>query len=252
MYEKLVQELGLTKNEALAYLTLVKIGKSPSGKLVHEAGISSGKVYETLGKLIDKGLAKVVVENGVKQFIANDPRTLLSYLQDKEAELREKQQALEKILPDLEKLKNFDEKLETVSLVKGFRGISPLVYSALEQGADIKVMGLRSSKNVPFNNFWKSWHRRRVDLKKDAQMLFSDTGTEYWRFFQGLPHTKVRELLSLSPSAVMIIDDNTFIFSYAEEFVCIHILSAAIANSFRSFFEGLWVFAGQKSKSLEK
>ena len=246
MHEILVQGLGLTKNEAAAYMTLLKIGKAASGKIVHEAGISSGKIYETLSKLIDKGLVKVVVENGVKQFIANEPRTLLSYLQEQERALEQKQEALEKILPDLESLKHIDEKLETVSLVKGLRGISPLVYTALEGGKDITIMGLRSSKATAFNNFWKNWHRRRVELKKQARLLFTDKGSEYWRFFKELPHTTVREVPSLSPAALMIIDNETFIFSYEEELVCIHITSPGIANSFRSFFNGLWATAGKE------
>ena len=65
MHEKLLMDSGLTKNEARVYLTLLKIGKSQSGRIVKEAEISGGKVYETLNKLIDKGNTVVVIEHNI-------------------------------------------------------------------------------------------------------------------------------------------------------------------------------------------
>jgi hypothetical protein len=76
-------------------------------------------------------------------------------------------------------------------------------------------------------------------------MLFSDKNTEYWRFFKKMPFTEVRETLSFSPSAVMIIDNECFLLSYEEEFTCIHIISDSTAKSFSGFFDGLWKFAGK-------
>lgn len=244
MYENLLENSGLTKNESLVYLALLRIGKAKSGQIVKESRISSGKIYETLSKLAEKGLIKSVVENGVKHFIANKPKALLDYMEEKEKEIHSKQNELEKILPQLEKITPEDKNMENVSLIKGFRGISPIVYDALEGGKNIKVMGVRSSKNVKFNNFWKNWHRRRVELKKNAQVLFCDKNTDYWNFFKKLAYTEVRETLSFSPSAVMMIDDECFIFSYEEdELVCIQIKSKSISNSFTSFFDGLWAHA---------
>jgi len=247
MYESLLENSGLTKNESLVYLALLRIGKAKSGQIVKESKISSGKIYETLSKLADKGLIKSVSENGVKHFIANKPSALLEYMEEKEKEIHNKQAELEKILPQLEKITPTDANLESVSLVKGFRGVFPIVYDALERGKSIKVMGVRSSKNVKFNNFWKNWHRRRVELKKHAQVLFCDKNTDYWLFFKKLPYTEVRETLSFSPSAVMMIDDECFIFSYEEdELMCIQILSKSTSKSFSSFFDSLWSYAKSK------
>ncbi len=243
MYEESLKRLGLTKNEVSAYLSLLKGGKSKSGEIVRSANISGGKIYETLYKLIDKGLVKEVIENGVKHFIANDPKTLLTYIREKESAIAETKTEIEKILPTLEGIAKLELKLETVSLIKGFRGISPAIYGALNDGNKIQIMGVRSSKDVKFNNFWKKWHSERVHLKKNAQLLFSDKGTEYWRFFSKLPYTEVKEILSFNPSAIMIIDNNIFIFSYEEEFTCIHIKSPSISKSFSSFFESLWKIA---------
>lgn len=243
MYEELLKECGLTQNESLVYLALLKIGKSKIGEIVKEAGISGGKIYETLYKLIDKGIVKFISENNVKYFIANEPETLISYIKEREKVLHEKEEILVKVIPELKSLRKKDDKLDMVSLIKGLKGIFSLVDNGLENAKNIKVMGVRSSKNVQYNNFWRNWHRKRVQLKKKAQILFSDKNTEYWNFFKELKYTEVKEIDNFTPSAVMIIDDNVFIFSYEEEFTCINITSEPITTSFSEFFNDLWKIA---------
>lgn len=240
MYEKILYDCGLTQNEAAVYLTLLKIGKATSGEVIKEAGISSGKIYETLHKLKEKGLVKEVTENGVKRFIANDPKTLLIYLDEKAEDIKKDKTELEKIIPSLMRLKKDEEDLETVSLLKNLRGVSTLVYDALKDAKEIRIMGIRSSKNEIYNNFWRNWHRERVELGKDAKIISSDKNNDYWNFFKKLGHTKIRSIDHFSPSAIMVVDENVFVFSYENELTCIHIESAAIAESFSNFFDDLW------------
>ena len=54
-YENLLRDIGLTDNEIKIYLTLLKLGISTSSKIVENANTSSGKIYETLNKLFNKG-----------------------------------------------------------------------------------------------------------------------------------------------------------------------------------------------------
>lgn len=237
----LIEQAGLTKNEALVYVALLKRGKSTSGEVINEASVSSGKIYETLEKLIKKGLVTYIVVNGVKQFLANHPKTLLEYVDEQEAFLKKRKEDVKRLLPELELLKEKDYDKENVDIIKGFRGIKSVVYDALENGENILVMGLRSGKDVKFNNFWKQWHRRRVELDKHAKVLFSDKKTPYWNFFKRLKHTEVREFLKASPAATLIIDNHCFLFTYeGNEFTCIHIISKAVSDSYKGFFEGLW------------
>lgn len=243
MYEQLLEESGLTKNESLVYLALLKLGKAKSSEIIREAKISGGKIYETLYKLIDKGLAKEVSEQGVKHFLANDPKSLLMYIEEKRANLLKKEKEIEKNLPSFINLKNLNIQQEGVSLIKGLRGISPIVYSTLEKAKSISVMGVRSSKDEKYNNFWMNWHRERVKLRKNARMLFSDKNTNYWNFFKKIKYTELRAILHLSPSAIMIIDEQSFLFSYDAEITCIHIISKQISNSLLNFFNDLWGIA---------
>ena len=227
------------------YLTLLDIGKAKSGEIVRSAKISGGKIYETLYKLVDKGLVKIIIENNVKYFIANKPETLVSYLNEQEKEIKNKKQDLVKLLPKLNEISEKNKFHENVSLIKGLRGISPIVYEQLKKGNEIMIMGVRSSKKIQYNNFWRNWHKERIKLKKEAKILFSDRNTKYWEFYKKLKLTKIKSISNLTPSAVMIIDNHSFIFSYEEEFTCIHIISKQTATSFRDFFNSIWKQAKQ-------
>ena len=244
MYENILFELGLTKNEIKVYLALLKGGKSQSGKIVKESKVSSGKIYESLHKLQEKGLIESTVENGIKRFMASNPESLLLYMNEKKSQIENKTKELEKIIPQLKSQFSFNKIEEGVFLIKGFRGIKPIIYETLNKcKSEIKVQGIRSSKESKYNIFWQHWHAERVKLKINAKVIFSDKGSNYWNFFQSLPFTKTRAITSISPSAIMIIENNVFIFSYEEEFTCVHIVSLTIAKSFSTVFESLWMIS---------
>lgn len=242
MYEELLTECGLTKNESLVYLALLRLGRAKSGDLVREAKISGGKIYETLYKLVDKGLIKEFSENGIKQFESNSPSSLLDHIAEKRKSLEIKENSLKKILPALSNIQTLNTD-SSVFLLKGIRGIKYNVYLALKTAHSIKIMGISSSKDEKFNNFWRSWHSERISLKKEAKIIFSDRNTEYWKFFKDLDYTQIRELEHLSPSAIMIIDEQIFIFSYDKDVSCVHIKSAPMSVSFSNFFDDLWKIA---------
>ena len=90
MNEKLLEEIGLTKGEIKVYLTLLKLGETTTGKIIEEAGISSGKIYEILDKLIRKGLAGFIIKDKTKHFAAASPNRIVDYLREKESDICER------------------------------------------------------------------------------------------------------------------------------------------------------------------
>ena len=57
METKALQNIGLTKNEITVYLTLLELGTTTTGPLTYKSGLHNSRVYESLNKLIEKGLA---------------------------------------------------------------------------------------------------------------------------------------------------------------------------------------------------
>ncbi len=243
MYEKLLEGSGLSKNESLIYLALLRIGKAKSSQIVNAAKISSGRIYETLEKLTAKGLVKMVSENGVKHFMASKPESLIQYVEEREKDLHEKKEELAKIIPELNSITPHTD-LDNVSLIKGIRGIEPIFYEVALHAKEVKIMGVRSGKNLRYNTWWKklwkNWSIERKHKKAPLKILFSDTNTDYWDHYKKEKYAEVRLNDTLSPSAVMILGDNVFMFTYEEVMSCVHIVSKPISLSFSGFFDSIW------------
>src|SRR3989344_4095613 len=89
-----LEQLGLEQPEVKPYLALLDLGESTATKIAERAGLGRVHSYQILTKLIEKGLASYVIKKNVKYFLAADPETLLK-------SLHEKEQNLQKILPEL-------------------------------------------------------------------------------------------------------------------------------------------------------
>lgn len=246
MNEKLLEEIGLTKGEVIVYLTLLKLGETTTGKIIEEAGISSGKIYEILDKLIRKGLVSYMVKEKTKYFQAASPNRILDYLYEKEKDIKKKEQELRKEIPFLLEMQKLKKKKYETHLFKGFKGMQTAIFEALADLTsknEVLAMGIISSKKEQYNILWQKWHKERIKKKMLCKAIFSDKGTEYYNLFKKMKYTEVKVLKGITPSAIDIMGNNVLIFTYAEEPSCLFITNEEIASSFKTFFETLWKLA---------
>lgn len=73
METKVLEELGLSKNEVKIYLFLLKQGESTTGPIIKETGIANSRVYESINSLINKGFIIYNVQKDGKHFSAVKP-----------------------------------------------------------------------------------------------------------------------------------------------------------------------------------
>ena len=84
MYEELLREIGLSKNEARVYEALLQAGEASVQTISLKSKVHRRNVYDSLSKLLEKGLASEVFIKGEKHFKAINPRRLLELLKEKE------------------------------------------------------------------------------------------------------------------------------------------------------------------------
>jgi len=240
MNEQLLEEIGLTKGEVKVYLTLLKTGETTTGKIIEEAQISSGKIYEILDKLIKKGLVSFIVKEKTKYFQSSSPKRILDFLNEKEKNLETKKKEIEKELPLLLKMQK-PQVSETV-LFRGLKGIQTAIFQALEslnKDEEVLAMGIISRKDERYNILWEKWHNERVSRKIKCKAIFSEKG-EYYKTLKNMKFIDLRIIDELTPSPIDIMGDKVLIFTYGDEPSCLYIENKEIAESFKSFFETLW------------
>ena len=79
MYEDLLRETGLSHNEARIYEALLHLGEASVQQISNRSKVHRRNVYDSLQKLMERGLASEVFIKGEKHFKAINPRRLLEY-----------------------------------------------------------------------------------------------------------------------------------------------------------------------------
>src|SRR3990167_4039585 len=92
-----LKKFGLSEKEAKVYLACLNLGDSLASDISLKSNLPRTLVYDLLERLIDLGLISYVVKNNKKYFRAADPKELIRIL-------KEKQEAINKVMPQLEKL----------------------------------------------------------------------------------------------------------------------------------------------------
>ena len=93
-----LSQLGLSENEIKVYICLLKLGSSKVEDISQHVSLPRTTIYGLLKSLFEKGIASNVIKSGVKYFSGIGPEQLVSIQ-------KEKIQALEKIAPALENMK---------------------------------------------------------------------------------------------------------------------------------------------------
>ncbi len=246
MRTEVLEKIGLTRNESLVYLALSRLGTSKTGEILKSSNLNSGKIYEILESLKNKGLVSESIINNVKYFTAAPSSQLLEYLKKKKQEIDEEEKEIRALLPELDKSRNLSNEVSKAITYTGVRGIKTAADEALDStnnGEEILAMGVTERKDKRFNEFWQSWSERRVSKKITAKHIFSEKGA-YADTFKKMKHTEVKILEGLTPVTIDIFgEDKVLILNYNEPFSCTMIYDKNTALSFRSFFYQLWKIA---------
>jgi len=241
MKEHILEDMGLTKGESNVYIALLKIGETTTGKIIEEAQISAGKVYQILDKLIKKGLVSYMVNNKTKYFSASHPNRILDLLHEKEKEIKNKEDEIKQILPSLIQTYDFKRKDNEATLFKGLKGIQTAIFELLDNSEkEIFAMGITSAKEEKFNVLWERWHNERERRKIRCKCLFSEISKEYSQKLKRMKFTEVKIIKGITPSAITLSKEYVLIQTYNEDVECLLIRNENIAQSFRTFFETMW------------
>ena len=236
-----LQELGLAKNEARIYEILLREGESPVGKIAEKSGVHRRNVYDTLNRLLEKGLAFEIVGSGENRYQAVHPNKLLEIV-------REKEELLSSALPDF--IKSYEAKPHEneVFIYRGIEGVKNYMRDILRVGQDVYTIGGKGAwldeRVRPFAlQFLKQAEKKGIAFHALFDHLVKETRHEIVRLL-GKNHRFLPKKYS-SPAAAEVFGDHVVIVSsvrekFEEDISIVVIINKQIAQAFRTWFYALW------------
>lgn len=246
MDHKLLQEIGLSEGEAKVYLALLRLGSTKTGALAKEASVSSSKVYKILDRLMKKGLAGFVKKGDVKFYNALEPKRVLEFIDEKEAELKKKKELIRKILPDLE-LESRSNKKSIATLYEGTKGIMNFyrnILYELKRGEQYYVIGAGYGTTPSIMPFFESYHRDRIKKGIIVNMLANHDTKETL-----VPPTRIKSKVRFLPQylftnmTILFYREKVFIIIWTKEPTAVLITSKDAVKSFKAYFDTFWRIA---------
>lgn len=243
MFESILQQFGLSKNESTIYECLLVEGESAVATICKKANIHRRNVYDALQRLIEKGY---VLESFTKReniYGAVPPEKFKEHL-------KEKEEILDRALPHMKSL--YDQKpfSNEVYVFKGAEGWKNYLQDIVRVGEDFYCIGGKGGwldkRTIDyFPNFIKGLQSQNikmrhifdVEVKTDCPEILEHVGKDY-RFFpsQCSSHTSA----DIYGDRVAITSNLNAGHFTENDFTLTVIRNQQVADGFRTWFEFMY------------
>ena len=238
IHKDLLLSIGLTKNEAEVYLILLNLNETTASKIAEKTKISRPHVYDSLNKLIDKGMASYIIKNNKKYFRPAKPTKIIEYLKEKEFELKEKESKVKEVIPELKKMFQPLKKKPMVEVYEGVEGIKTILNDIIRTGRELLAFNTLGKEFFDYAPKWvieKYLDERKKKKIKSRQ--FYVKGAKIIKH----PMAKYKEIpRQFSQVTLFVYGNNVVMFILIEEPLTIKIESKEVANLYRGQFNLMW------------
>jgi len=122
-----LKNLGLSEKEAKVYLAALELGSSTVQKIGRKAGVNRATTYVMIESLIKRGLVSSFEQGKKRFFVATHPSQLLRLIKQKEFDIQELKENLEKdLLPQLLSIHNISGDKPRVRFFEGKAGLQAM------------------------------------------------------------------------------------------------------------------------------
>ncbi|PLW80623.1 hypothetical protein C0585_01745 [Candidatus Woesearchaeota archaeon] len=244
MIEEVLRKIGLTEYETKVYTALLDLGKSTSGEILQKANINTGKIYDILGTLKNKGFISEIIESGVKKFSPSNPKQIFNYLEKKKKDIQDQEETFNKIIPDILKKINANKEPQKVEVFYGFNGLKTAHQKEINRYSSkniLRVLGVMGKEKYPksiYNFYINNLYSKRISSKIKIKKILDKNAKKYRKDHE--KEAEIKYFPYVSPVAIVTIENLTIIDIVTENPIVITIESNEVAESFIQQFELLW------------
>ena len=230
--EQVLIDLGLSINEAKAYLSLLELGTAQSGKIAERAHMHRSNVYDAIERLYTKGLCSRSIKNNLTLYSATDPNNLLNLLKTREHQLEE-------IMPQLQLLRELAFSQSQASLSEGTSAFMDILHGFLKFNEPILVYGIPQNAPELLKTKIPHFHTKRLPMKIPMKHIYNHNAQERISYLNTMPHTEARYLPAKFDSQVSttICGDEVVLAVWINPVISIHIKDKRIAETYKRYFE---------------
>jgi len=238
-----LRKFGLSEKEAKVYLAALELGDTTASAISIKSDLPRTLVYDILERLVELGLISYTIKTNKKHFRASDPRELIRIL-------KEKEEAIKHILPNLQQLQALHgTQRPRVEIYEGQEGMKTAMNDILRSKIK-EFLGYGSSRSsyevIPA--FMEEWHKRRIKQKVVMKVIYNNTKQtreKIKNLKSSLNFTNYRFMpIELeSPTAMVIYADKVVLQSWTKEPFAVVIESNEMAENQKRYFDELWKIA---------
>lgn len=229
-----LEDIGLSKGEAVVYLALLRLGPVMSGDIIKMTSLQSSVVHNCLNTLANKGFVRYILQGSFKRYAAIAPRMIEKFIQVKREHFRQ-------VLPALVEMEHDTQPVPTAAVYEGVKGMMTATHDMLEH----------SRKGETYKFFAFALQNQTQDImlmcqkidiiKKDKGVKIFGIAEESCRGVLGTyTYSKIRYTSQKIPQAMNIYQDKVLIMSASQKPIGILIQSKEIARQYHDLWDALW------------
>jgi sugar-specific transcriptional regulator TrmB len=125
-----LEKIGLSKQEAIVYLSALKLGLAKASEIAQKSSIKREGCYYILKLLQEKGFISEVIKSGVKHYSAVEPNRILEIIEE---DKQQKTEVIKEILPELDALQKIAITKPKIEVYEGVDGFKTVVSKLVEK-----------------------------------------------------------------------------------------------------------------------
>lgn len=242
MQIEVLENAGLSENEAKVYLAALELGETSVYRLAKKSGVKRTTTYLAVENLKEKGLMSEYMRDNVTVCYAENPKKLVG-------QLEEKKNSLEKIMPELLAFNNLIDKKPKIRYFEGKEAYKEVFGDVLNY-PDSETLVTFNEKFWDWDGYFKGYFMpKRKEKKIWARILFRDIPElravasqveSYLSQAKFVPSEKFQ----IGIEMIIYGNDKVGLVSYQEEMAII-IESKMIYDTQKSLFEVIWESIGK-------
>lgn len=236
--EEALRDIGFTEGESRVYLALLKLGPSTVNEISKETNQHRTTIYDFIEKLQQKGVVSSVKKGNVAYYKAADPENLKEYMKEKENKLNS-------VLPELKKLAEFSKDEISVEVYKGVEGFKAVLNDRLREGGDFYAFGVDESLfKERFRTIMEQFFRKEKELNQKEFLLTKESA----KFVYPYKHVKYRYIPDeyFDPTPYACYGKDRIYFHIWKPFTVILIKNKELADTYKKHFKLLWKMAKER------